>query len=204
MFNHARGLWGYTGTAADGEPLTIQATGIGAASAAVVAGELCDLGLRSFVRVGTALSRDGAAYAPGDVVAVTRASRGDGVSQALGGRGTVLPDDAMTGRLHRALGLAAAVHSTDLPAAGSLDIDLDVADLQTAALLQVAHTRGLAAAAALVVVGVAGRHLDDALDDDALLAAATRAAHAAATALGIPLREGRPSRLPRDDEAVTV
>ena len=29
MFNHHRGLWGYTGAAADGEPLTIQATGMG-------------------------------------------------------------------------------------------------------------------------------------------------------------------------------
>ena len=26
MFNHARGLWGYTGVAADGEPLTVQST----------------------------------------------------------------------------------------------------------------------------------------------------------------------------------
>ena len=30
MFNHNRGLWGYTGTAADGEALTIQSTGMGA------------------------------------------------------------------------------------------------------------------------------------------------------------------------------
>ena len=33
MFNHARGLWGYTGIAADGEPLTVQATGMGGPSA---------------------------------------------------------------------------------------------------------------------------------------------------------------------------
>ena len=36
MFNHARGLWGYTGTAPDGEPLTVQATGMGGPSAAIV------------------------------------------------------------------------------------------------------------------------------------------------------------------------
>ena len=36
MFNHNRGLWGYTGTAADGEPLTIQSTGMGGPSAAIV------------------------------------------------------------------------------------------------------------------------------------------------------------------------
>ena len=31
MFNHHRGLWGYSGTARDGEPLTIQSTGMGGA-----------------------------------------------------------------------------------------------------------------------------------------------------------------------------
>ena len=36
MFNHNRGLWGYSGTAADGDPLTIQSTGMGGPSAAIV------------------------------------------------------------------------------------------------------------------------------------------------------------------------
>ena len=31
MFNHTRGLWGYTGRARDGELLTVQATGMGGA-----------------------------------------------------------------------------------------------------------------------------------------------------------------------------
>ena len=53
MFNHARGLWGYTGTAPDGEPLTIQATGMGGPSAAIVVEELIALGARRFVRIGT-------------------------------------------------------------------------------------------------------------------------------------------------------
>ena len=59
MFNHNRGLWGYTGTAADGEPLTIQSTGMGGPSAAIVLEELCDLGLRRAVRVGTCGALDG-------------------------------------------------------------------------------------------------------------------------------------------------
>jgi uridine phosphorylase len=55
MFNHNRGLWGYTGQAmADGEPLTIQSTGMGGPSAAIVVAELCDLGARTLLRVGTA------------------------------------------------------------------------------------------------------------------------------------------------------
>src|SRR4051794_41224196 len=42
MFNHNRGLWGYTGTALDGAPLTIQSTGIGGPSAAGLVEGLCD------------------------------------------------------------------------------------------------------------------------------------------------------------------
>ncbi|HEX5146954.1 MAG TPA: hypothetical protein VFV85_08025, partial [Conexibacter sp.] len=52
MFNHNRGLWGYTGAAADGAPLTIQSTGMGGPSAAIVIEELVQLGARRFVRVG--------------------------------------------------------------------------------------------------------------------------------------------------------
>ena len=44
MFNHNRGLWGYTGAAADGRPLTVQSTGIGGPSAAIVLEELIALG----------------------------------------------------------------------------------------------------------------------------------------------------------------
>src|SRR5919107_5397415 len=53
MFNHHRGLWGYTGAASDGEPLTIQSTGMGGPSAAIVCEELVMLGARRLVRVGT-------------------------------------------------------------------------------------------------------------------------------------------------------
>src|SRR5437016_8431982 len=50
MFNHNRGLWGYTGAAAaDGRPLTIQSTGMGGPSAAIVVSELAELGARRFV-----------------------------------------------------------------------------------------------------------------------------------------------------------
>ena len=53
MFNHARGLWGYTGIAPDGEPLTVQATGMGGPSAAIVIEELIALGATRLVRIGT-------------------------------------------------------------------------------------------------------------------------------------------------------
>ena len=57
MFNHHRGLWGYTGTAPDGEPLTIQATGMGGPSAAIVFSELIALGAKRAIRVGTCEGR---------------------------------------------------------------------------------------------------------------------------------------------------
>lgn len=53
MFNHARGLWGYTGTAPDGAPLSVQSTGMGGPSAAIVIEELLDLGARRLIRIGT-------------------------------------------------------------------------------------------------------------------------------------------------------
>jgi DeoD family purine-nucleoside phosphorylase len=83
MFNHNRGLWGYTGLAPDGEPLTIQSTGMGGPSAAIVVHELIDLGARRLLRVGTcgALRRG---LRLGDLVIVTGAIAADGASRALG------------------------------------------------------------------------------------------------------------------------
>src|SRR3712207_9484532 len=71
MFNHNRGLWGYTGAAADGEPLLIQSTGMGGPSAAIVLEELCDLGVARAVRVGTCGALD-AALELGDLVVARR------------------------------------------------------------------------------------------------------------------------------------
>src|SRR5690349_20526175 len=54
MSNHARGLWGYSGETAPGQPLTIQSTGIGGPGAALVLGDLVEIGVRRAIRVGTA------------------------------------------------------------------------------------------------------------------------------------------------------
>ena len=83
MFNHNRGLWGYTGVAPDGEPLTIQSTGMGGPSAAIVIHELIGLGARRLLRVGTCGAvADGLRL--GDLVIVTEAIAADGTSRALG------------------------------------------------------------------------------------------------------------------------
>jgi uridine phosphorylase len=103
MFNHHRGLWGYTGTAADGALLTIQATGMGGPSAAIVVEELIMLGARTFIRIGTSGGLVDE-LSIGDVVAVERALAADGASAALGADGEVLPDPALTAALRDACG----------------------------------------------------------------------------------------------------
>jgi uridine phosphorylase len=159
MFNHARGLWGYSGTGLDGAPLTLQATGIGGPSAAIVVGELAALGARRFVLVGSAAGVAG-------LLVVEAADAGDGTSRALGAGERVTSDAGLLGAL-RASGLpVGAVRSRDVPGGGD-----GPADLETAAVLQAAARLGLPAAAVLV---------GDGADDD-LLAAAGRAA---LTALG--------------------
>jgi DeoD family purine-nucleoside phosphorylase len=102
MFNHHRGLWGYTGPArADGEPLTIQATGMGGPSAAIVLTELIALGARRLIRVGTcgALAPD---LALGELVVARESFCLDGASRALGAGARVAADPALAEALLRA------------------------------------------------------------------------------------------------------
>ena len=84
MFNHHRGLWGYTGAAPDGEPLTIQATGMGGPSAAIVLTELIALGARRAIRVGTCGALDPRARARASSWSRASRSARDGTSRALG------------------------------------------------------------------------------------------------------------------------
>jgi DeoD family purine-nucleoside phosphorylase len=102
MFNHHRGLWGYTGpTRADGEPLTIQATGMGGPSAAIVLHELICLGARRAIRVGTcgALSRK---LALGDLVVARESICADGASRALCATESIAADRPLTDALFSA------------------------------------------------------------------------------------------------------
>jgi DeoD family purine-nucleoside phosphorylase len=101
MLNHNRGLWGYTGTAADGEPLSIQSTGMGGPSAAIVTTELIELGARRLLRIGTCggLSPE---LELGQLLVVDPALADDGTSRALGGH-PVLGRVAAPGTLTDAL-----------------------------------------------------------------------------------------------------
>lgn len=156
MFNHHRGLWGYTGPArADGEPLTIQATGMGGPSAAIVVSELADLGARAVVRVGTC-----GALAPGialgELLVVQEALAADGASRALGAGARLAADDGLTARLeadHAGLAVSTDLfYDRDLgrqegwAAQGALAVEME-----SAAVFAVAADRGIAAASLLLV-----------------------------------------------------
>jgi len=83
ILNEDRGLTTATGTW-NGTPITVSAFGMGAAIAAVVLHELTALGLRSVVRLGTALAVGEAKL--GDFVVADSALRGESTS------GTYVPD----------------------------------------------------------------------------------------------------------------
>ncbi|MFZ2113623.1 MAG: hypothetical protein WAU77_07840 [Solirubrobacteraceae bacterium] len=103
MFNHNRGLWGYTGMAEDGEPLTIQSTGMGGPSAAIVLHELISLGVTRAIRVGTCGALD-PRLGLGDLVVAREAIAADGTSLALGAKQLAFADPTLAEALARGAG----------------------------------------------------------------------------------------------------
>lgn len=115
MSNHSRGLWGYHGRTAAGRDLTIQATGIGAPSAAIVLFELATLGVRRAIRVGSCRALD-SRLGLGEMVVVEAAHAEDGVSHGLGESGAVAPDAELTSLLARNTGGPAVIQGRPPPA----------------------------------------------------------------------------------------
>jgi purine-nucleoside phosphorylase len=116
MSNHARGLWGYTGETSEGHPLSIQSTGMGGPSAAIVLQELAELGVRRAIRVGTCGAVD-PELAHGELVVAGVALAEDGASKALGAGEVASPDKELTARLAAALPAGASpspIVTTDL------------------------------------------------------------------------------------------
>jgi uridine phosphorylase len=190
MLNHHRGLWGYSGPARDGAPLTIQSTGLGGPSAVAVVGELVALGARRLVRVGTAA---GLGATPlGSIVVADAALAGDGASRAIGAGERVTAAARLTRAIAEACASASVTAARGLVA--SADIHDPVAgatweragaiafDLATAAVLATAHRHGVTAAALVGITRARGERLgDDALEPlEAALGAAALAALAPA------------------------
>jgi purine-nucleoside phosphorylase len=183
MLNHNRGLWGYTGTAADGELLTIQATGMGGPSAAIVTEELIRLGARRLVRVGTC-----GALAPGlrlgELVLAETAIPHDGASRALGASAPLPADPTLLEALRAAAPDArqGAVLSCDLfydPEPSHPPEALAI-EMEAATVFAVAARHGLPAACILAVSDIVATH--ERIGDDALATAEQALGRAAAGA----------------------
>jgi uridine phosphorylase len=188
MFNHHRGLWGYTGTGADGRPLTIQSTGMGGPSAAIVLEELAAAGATCAVRVGTGTALNGD-LALGDLVTADAVLGADGTSRALGAPERQTLDPGLARRLGENAARTGLIVSTDLfydpdaarsaawEAGGALAVDLEAA-----ALAAVAARHGLPFGCVLAVAATRG-DAGSRLEPDALEAAGAAAGQAAAAAL---------------------
>ncbi len=148
MLNHNRGLWGYTGVAADGSALTIQSTGLGGASAAAVVADLAALGVGRVVRAGTCTAISGLGL--GAVVTAGEVLAHDGASRALRQKGlSLLSHGDVT------------VASTDL-SWEDVPAGADVRDLTSGAVASAAAAFGLEVAIVLLVAEDArGMRLDD-------------------------------------------
>lgn len=184
MSNHARGLWGYTGTTEAGRELTIQSTGMGGPSASVVLADLAELGVRRAVRIGTCASLGELAL--GELVVVSEARKGRGTFPSPEDvKAPSRPDPALTEALEGRLpdGRVASVLSLDSLYGPERDLPstlAEVADMQTAALLAVATELEIAVAALLIV---SERSDSGQLPDEELEAMAKQAGRAAAAVL---------------------
>ena len=190
MFNHARGLWGYTGVAPDGEPLTVQATGMGGPSAAIVCEELIALGATRLVRIGTCGALDPKVEL-GTLLAAASVLPADGTSTALGADAPLKPNPELLERLVAAGARPATIASSDLfydprdgAAAGWTEQGALAVEMEAAALLAVGARRGVRVACVCAVSDAVAGGAGERLQDDALVAAEERLGRAAAAALG--------------------
>jgi uridine phosphorylase len=199
MSNHARGLWGYTGETPEGRALSIQSTGMGGPSAAIVLQELAELGVRRAVRVGTCGALD-PGLEHGDLIVAGDALAEDGASRALGAGDVAEADPELTASLAAGLpaGIAPArIATTDLFYDGDADEGgpprarveawrrrgAVAVEMEAATLFTLGRRLGVAAACALVVSDTFDSGDRRRIEDDDLAEAAERMGALAAGAL---------------------
>jgi purine-nucleoside phosphorylase len=189
MSNHHRGLWGYSGTTHSGLPLSIQATGMGAPSAAIVLEELAGLGVRRAIRVGTCGPLD-PVLELGELLCAEAALAEDGVSRALGAARLARPDQRLQERLAANGAGSALIATTDL----FYEVDADArqrwlaagaraVEMEAAALFVLGARLGMAVGCALVVSDVFPGGERRRVGDQPLAAAVERMGASAAAAL---------------------
>jgi purine-nucleoside phosphorylase len=199
MSNHARGLWGYTGETPEGRQLSIQATGMGGPSAAIVLQELAELGVRRGIRVGTCGAID-PGLRHGELVVARDALAQDGASRALGAGETAEPDPDLTAHLAAFLPAGASpsrIVTTDLFYEGDTDEGgppraradawrrrgAVAVEMEAATMFTLGERLGLATACVLAVSDIFEDGDRDRIGDDDLSEAAERMGSLAAAAL---------------------
>ncbi|MGI9019945.1 MAG: hypothetical protein ACR2G3_04465 [Solirubrobacterales bacterium] len=167
MANHARGLWGYTAKTRAGVELTVQSTGLGGPSIAIVLEELASLGVRRAIRLGTCRSIAAGLEAGALAVAVA-ALPAPGEGEA----GPAKPDEELSEALLRA-GEGALLPVTIAETSRYYDPDAttrdearlaagaQAVDLATATMFEVAARLGVEVASALVIARAGDRALSD-------------------------------------------
>jgi uridine phosphorylase len=200
MSNHARGLWGYTGETPEGRPLSIQSTGMGGPSAAIVLHELAGLGVRRAIRVGTCGAVD-PGLGHGELVVARDALAEDGASRALGAGQAVEPDAELTAALVACLpsdASPARIVTTDLFYDGNPDEggppraradawrrrDAVAVEMEAATIFTLGERLGVATACVLAVSDTFENGERQRIDDALLADAAERMGSLAAAALG--------------------
>jgi DeoD family purine-nucleoside phosphorylase len=194
--NDERGLLGFTGTY-EGKPVSVQATGMGAPSTAIVAEELVQLGVKRLVRVGTCggLRPE---LALGDLLVALSAVPADATSFALVGGEPHAPTadwDLLHGIVHAAKELGERPHVGPVAtsdtfydpdpgrhdrwgARGVLGVEMEAALLFTLAPL-----RKVQAAAILVVSDIVHSGQQERIPDDLLASSVERMCRVALAAV---------------------
>lgn len=167
--NDHRGLLGFTGTHR-GRPISVQTTGMGPPSIAIVTEELLRLGARKLIRVGTTGALR-TALALGDLVIATASSPTDGTTATLMGGRPYAPaaDFALTHALvHSAERLGAPFHVGPIATIDVFshyhpdpafvkpwrDAGVLAVEMEASALFYLAAARGVQAACVGVVVDI--------------------------------------------------
>jgi DeoD family purine-nucleoside phosphorylase len=190
--NGERGLLGFTGTYG-GKPVSVQATGMGAPSTAIVAEELIQLGVRRLLRVGTcgALRPE---LALGDLVVALSAVPAESTSATLVGGEPHAPTadwELVHGMVHAAKELGARPHVGAIATSDTFyDPDPErhrrwgsrgvlAVEMESSLLFTLAPLRGAHAATLLVVSDLVHADEHERIDDAELAAAVGRMARIA-------------------------
>jgi DeoD family purine-nucleoside phosphorylase len=185
--NGERGLLGYTGTH-QGRPVSVQATGMGCPSAAIVIEELIQLGAERLIRVGTCGGLS-SAVGMGEVVVGISAVPADGTALTYTGGEVHAPtaDFGLThGIVHTAKGMDIRPHVGPVASSDTFyDPDAErhrrwasrgvlAVEMEAAVLFTIAALRGVAAACVLVVSDLVGGEEFVRISDEDLAAAVER------------------------------